>query len=271
MDLVIAAGQAEVTVGWFEGPDLRGHWRLATDPARTADEYGLMLRQLLAGIEVPHTDVRSATIGSVLPAVTGLLEGACRRFVDVPARVVTPQTPLPIRLDVDDARVLDVYRIACAVAAHRLYRRDCVVVNLGAATSFTCVSGDGAFVGGAVAPGACVAADALFTRVGESFDGTLRAPERVIGRTSLDSVRSGVFYAAVDVVDGLARRIREEWGRPDALVIATGRLADAVGPHCRLIAAVEPYLALHGLKYIHDHNFTAAGRIVLPVAEVARG
>ena len=254
MDLVFLAGHAEIALGAFHGHELRGHWRLASDTHRTPDEYGVLLRQILSLAGVAHTDVRSATIGSVVPALTRLLEVACRRFVDTPAGVVTAATPLPIRLEVDAARVLDVGRIANAVAVHRLYRRDTIVVDLGSATTYTCVSEGGAFVGGAVAPGVKTAAAPLFERAAGAFDGGLEAPERVVGRTPLECVRSGVFYGAVDAVDGMVRRLRNEWGRPDALVIATGGLADVVGPHCRAIAAIEPHLALHGLKLVHDHN-----------------
>ncbi|HEU4451967.1 MAG TPA: type III pantothenate kinase [Longimicrobium sp.] len=261
MDIVIDVGHTETGVGWFEGAELRGSWRLATDPRRTADDYGLALRQMLGIVGVSHTDVRSATIGSVVPAVTRVLEAACRRYVDTPPNEVSALVPLPLRLEVDDPLALSPSRLANAAAAHRLYRRrDVVVVDLGASTTYDCVTRDGAFVGGVIAPGLRSAASTLPEWTGRFPDGGLAPPGRVIGHRVEESVRSGVFFGAVDAVEGMLGRIREAWGKADALVVATGGLAEALAPHCRAVAVIEPHLTLHGLKAIHDHHARAARR-----------
>lgn len=255
MDLVFDVGHAETAVGCFVRAELRGTWKLATDARRPPDEYGLLLKQMLAGIGAAHTDVRSATIGAAVPAVARLLETACRRHLDAPANHVTAGVPLPLRLAVDDPAGVSAARIANAVAAHRLYRRrDVIVVDLGTSTTYDCVGGDGVFAGGAIAPGVKSAAESLAEYTAQFPDAGLHPPERVVGRRLAESVLSGVFYGAVDAVEGMVRRIRDEWGRPDALVVATGGLADVIGPHCRGIAVVEPHLTLHGLKLVHDHH-----------------
>jgi type III pantothenate kinase len=264
MDLVFDVGHSETAVGWFEGAELRGQWRLRTDPARTPDETGLLLRQILSLVPLPHTDIRSVTVGSVVPAVTRVLEVACRRYIDTPVNQVSALVPLPIRLEVDDPPAVAPSRLANAVAAHRLYRRrDLIVADLGAASTYDCVSREGVFVGGAIAPGIRAAASTLaeWARLG---DAGLLPPERVIGRGVEESVRSGVFFGAVDAVEGMVRRLREAWGRPDAMVVATGGLAELVGPHCRGIAVVEPHLTLHGLKLVHDYHAPALPRARRP-------
>ena len=251
MDLAFDVGNTETVVGWFEEGSLRGHWRVSTDGRRTADEYGLVLAQLLAaaGVERP---VRSATIGSVVPAMTQTLAEGCRRYLGVEARAIDARTPLPIRLDVEEPLTVGADRIVNTLAATRLYAADCVVVDLGTATTFDCITRDGVFIGGVISPGVKTAAANLTERTAKLPRVELLPPERVIGRRTEACIQSGVFYGAVDAIDGTVDRIRAEWGAPELLVVATGGLAELVGPYCRTVQKVEPFLTLYGLELARE-------------------
>jgi type III pantothenate kinase len=264
MDLVFDVGNTETVVGWFEAGELRGHWRLTTDGRRTADEYGMLLRQLLRASGADRRAVRSATIGSVVPALTQTLADACARHLDVEARAVTARSSLPIRLDVEEPLTVGADRIVNTLAASRLFGADCVVVDLGTATTFDCITSDGVFMGGVISPGVKTAAANLTERTAKLPRVELVPPDRVIGRRTESCIQSGVFFGAVDAIDGTVERIRAEWAPPALLVIATGGLAELIGPHCRTVQRIEPFLTLHGLELARRHLAAepAAGRPV---------
>jgi type III pantothenate kinase len=253
MDLVFDVGNTETVVGRFADGRLAGHWRLSTDGRRTADEYGAMLLQLLATAGVGQERVRSATIGSVVPAMTQTLGEACRRHLGVEARAIDARTPLPIRLDVEEPLTVGADRIVNTLAAMRLYAADCVVVDLGTATTFDCITAGGVFIGGVISPGVKTAAANLTERTAKLPRVELVPPERVIGRRTEACIQSGVFFGAVDAIDGTVERIRAEWGAGELLVVATGGLAELVGPYCRTVAKVEPFLTLYGLEFAREH------------------
>ncbi|HET6231439.1 MAG TPA: type III pantothenate kinase [Longimicrobiaceae bacterium] len=253
MDRVFDVGHTETVVGCFRGAELASHWRLTTDARRTPDEYGLLLRQLLAADGVEPREVRSATIGSVVPALTSILRGACSRLLHVEAATVDARTSLPIRLDVEEPLTVGADRIVNTLAALRLYHSDVIVVDLGTATTYDCITADGVFVGGVIAPGVKTAAERLTERTAKLPRVDLVAPERVIGRRTETCLQSGIFYGAVDAIDGMVRRIRAEWGKPDALAVATGGLAQMLAPHSETITRVDPFLTLHGLRFAREH------------------
>jgi type III pantothenate kinase len=253
MDLVFDVGNTETVIGWFEASELRGHWRVSTDGRRTADEYGLMLMQLLAAAGVGGVPVRSATIGSVVPALTLTLTDACRRYLGAEVAAVGARTPLPIKLDVEEPLTVGADRIVNTLAALRMFGVDTVVVDLGTATTFDCITRDGVFIGGVISPGVKTAASNLTERTAKLPRVELVPPQRVIGRRTEACIQSGVFYGAVDAIDGTVTRIREEWGVPELLVVATGGLAELIGPHCRTVQKIEPFLTLYGLEFARAH------------------
>lgn len=253
MDLVFDVGNTETVIGWFEATELRGHWRVSTDGRRTADEYGLMLMQLLAAAGAGGAPVRSATIGSVVPAMTLTLSDACRRYLGAEVYAVGARTPLPIRLDVEEPLTVGADRIVNTLAALRMFGVDTVVVDLGTATTFDCITRDGVFIGGVISPGVKTAASNLTERTAKLPRVELVPPQRVIGRRTETCIQSGVFYGAVDAIDGTVTRIREEWGVPELLVVATGGLAELICPHCRTVQRIEPFLTLYGLEFAREH------------------
>lgn len=254
MQLVVDVGNTETVVGVAEdGHEVVAHWRLSSTVPRTADEYAHLLRSLLREDGYPPGGLRQAVLGSVVPETSRTLGEALGRVVDGPVHVVGPESPLPIRLDVEEPLTVGADRIVNTLAAATLYGRDTVAVDLGTATTFDVITADGAFLGGVIAPGVSAGLEWLARRTAKLPRVELVPPEKCIGRRTETCIRSGIFYSVVDAVDGLVRRIVEEWGRPDPLVVATGGFARAVGPHCRRVERVEPLLTLYGLALAGEH------------------
>lgn len=253
LDLVFDVGNTETAAGLFDGDRIAAHWRFASDARRTPDEYGVLLRQLLDAAGADRAHLRSATLGSVVPALTGLLGQACESYLDVAARSIDARTPLPIRLDVEEPLTVGADRILNTLAVSRIYATDAVVVDLGTATTYDCVTADGVFLGGVIAPGVRTAAEQLTVRTAKLPRVELRAPATVIGRRTETNLQSGIFWSAVDALDGMVRRIRAEWQKPSVLVVATGGLAALIGPHCETVQVVEPLLTLHGLRLAREY------------------
>ena len=249
MDLVIDVGNSETVLGLVrpEGLELATHWRVSTTVPRTVDEYELLLRSLLAGRGYGPDDVGLAVVGSVVPAATGIITDTLARLADDPPIVVTARSPLPIELDVDEPLTVGADRIVNTLAAKEMYGRDTIAVDLGTATTFDCITADGVFVGGVISQGLQAGLEWLGRKTAKLPDVELSPPERVIGRRTEECIRSGVFYSAVDAVDGIVRRIQREWARPDVYVVATGGYATVIGPHAATVHHIEPFLTLYGL------------------------
>lgn len=242
-------GNSETTIGLFDGDALRAHWRIITDVPRTSDEVGVLLRGLIAGADVALDDVRGVAIASVVRGMAAHLVDACHRWLPVHRLEVFDATsPLPITLAVDEPLTVGADRIINTLIASRRYQRDVIVVDLGTATTFDCITKDAVFLGGVIAPGVRTSAETLFRRTSRLPATELVAPEHVIGKRTEDCIRSGVMFGNADAIDGVVRRIIEEWPRAERpMVIATGGLAELFAPLCRSFDAVDPYLTLHGL------------------------
>ena len=253
MILVLDVGNTETTIGLFEGDALRAHWRTTTDVARTPDEFGIVLRGLLAARGVNPGAVRGSAIGSVVPAVTAPLAEALHDLLGATALVVDGSSPLPIRLDVDEPATVGADRILNTLAACRLYARDTVVVDLGTATTYDCITGDGIFLGGIIQPGVRTSAETLFRRTSKLPATELVPPRQVIGRRTEECIRAGVLFGAADSIDGIVRRVKKAWpAQATPYVVATGGLAEQLRPYCSEIEHVEPFLTLIGLRFAHE-------------------
>ena len=257
--LVFDAGNTETTVGLFTGETLEAQWRLTTTVERTPDELALLIRQLLGSREITTDTVQGTAIGSVVPSVTGPLAEACATSFGRAPLIVDGATPLPIHLAVDEPLTVGADRLLNTLAASRTYRRDTIVVDLGTATTYDCITGDGVFLGGVIAPGVRTSAETLFRRTAKLPATELRAPAKVIGTRTEDCIRAGVVYGAAAAVDGIVRRIIGEWPlhglpergsavAPKPLVVATGGLAPLIQPLCETIEVVAPTLTLDGLR-----------------------
>ena len=250
MILVFDVGNSETTIGLFTAEMLRGHWRIVTSVPRTADEYGVLIGSLLqrGGYETDRVD--GVAIGSVVPAVTGPLLEACSRYLPASSSIVVDANAgLPIKLDVDEPMTVGADRIINTLAASRMFGRDCIVVDMGTATTFDCITAEGVFIGGVIAPGVQTSAETLTRKTSKLPATELVVPQRAIGRRTEDCIRSGVIYGAADAIDGMVRRIKDEWPhREKPLVVATGGFAEMFGKLCKELDRVEPYLTLQGLQ-----------------------
>lgn len=254
MQLVVDVGNTETVVGVVSGEmELKAHWRISTVVPRTADEYGYLLRGLLREAGFTPDRLVRVVLGSVVPSVTGVLEPAVHALVrDGAVVVVGPESDLPIRLDVEEPRTVGADRIVNTLAAREMFGRDTIAVDLGTATTYDCITANGVFTGGVIAPGVSAGLEWLGRRTAKLPSVGFTPPERVVGRRTETCIQSGIFFGVVDALDGMVERIRREWGRPDPLVVATGGYATLVAPHCRTVERVEPWLTLYGLALAGD-------------------
>ena len=253
MILVFDVGNTETTIGLMAGDAVREHWRIMTGGERTPDEWALLLRALLAAAGLAPSAVQGTAIGSVVPPVTQPLAEACERCFGAPPVVIDASSPLPIRLEVDEPLTVGADRLINTLAAARLFGRDTIVVDLGTATTYDCITADGVFLGGVIQPGVRTSAETLIRRTSKLPATELRPPARVIGKRTEECIRAGVLYGAADSIDGIVRRIKAEWpGREVPLVVATGGLAASLRPFCAELERVEPDLTLQGLRIAYE-------------------
>jgi type III pantothenate kinase len=272
--LAFDVGNTETVMGLFRSTELLEHWRIATHPERTVDEMGLLVRALIRESGFDVDQVRAAVIGSVVPNMTAILAETAQHHLAARVEVIDARSKLPIRLDVEEPLTVGPDRIVNTLAAMRIYAVDTIAVDLGTATTFDCITADGVFIGGIIAPGVKTGAETLVRRTAALPRVELDRPIRVIGRRTEACLRSGIFFGAVETVDGLVRRIKAEWQKPNAHVVATGGLATLIGPHCKSVDRIEPYLTLYGLQLAFAHlessgpNAAAAAKAASPPRRV---
>ena len=253
--LVLDVGNTNTVVGLFEGDSLRTHWRLTTHPDRTADEIGMWLRQLLAWEGVDPERLIGVAVSSVVPPMDPRLRDGIERFLDRTPFFVEPgiKTGMPLRVEAPQELGAD--RLCDAVAAYAEHGGPCVVIDFGTAVTWEVVSARGEYLGGIIAPGPGVTAEALASRTAKLPRVAMAPPPRVIGKATVDSIQSGLFYGYLGLVEGLTRRILAEVG--DATVVATGGFAAVIAAHTDVIQRVEPDLTLHGLRLLWLKNRAA--------------
>lgn len=259
MLLALDVGNTETTAGLLDGDKMVAHWRLTTHVDRTPDELVLLLRSLLAGANIDPKKLHAAGIASVVPSMTQPLAEACRLLGATPV-IIDGGSALPIKLDVDEPLTVGADRIVNTLAASRLYKRDTIVVDLGTATTFDCITADGVFLGGVIAPGVRTALETLVRRTSKLPSTELIPPARTIGKRTEECIRSGVLFGAAESIDGIVRRIKAEWpGGGTPLVVATGGLAPVLQPLCSSLERVELDLTLQGIRLAVEHLSGASG------------
>ena len=259
--LVADVGNTETVFGLMEltGTEVLESWRVSTRAPRTAAEYRVLLTALLAQRPEASDAIRRGVLGSVVPSVTRTVREVMSSIVRGPVFEVTADSPLPIRLDVEEPRTVGADRIVNTLAAKTRFARDTIAVDLGTATTFDCITADGVFCGGVIAPGVSAGLDWLARSTAKLPTVELIPPDAVVGRRTETCIQSGVFYSAVDAIDGMVARIRESWhpgghpGSEDILVVATGGFAPVVAPHTKSVDRIEPFLTLQGLAIAGSH------------------
>ena len=252
MLIAVDAGNTHTVVGLFEGDQLLDHWRIATNAARTSDEHALLVSQFLGQYDRGFDDVTGMVVSSTVPRLTAVLRTLAERYLSVAPVVLEPGTRSGISILYDNPRQVGPDRIANAVAAWDRYGGPTIMVDFGTATTVDAISGKGEYLGGAILPGIEISLDALFARAAALSWVELAKPRRVIGKTTAESVQSGVLYGFASAVDGLVNRFQAELG--PCTVVSTGGLAELITPLTETIQHHEPWLTLRGLRLIHAMN-----------------
>lgn len=246
MLLTLDAGNSEVTAGLFDGELLVRRWRVATN---LLDDPDTFLTAQRAAMDTVLTAVRAVCIASVVPHLNDRLQTAARKLSSGAVCFLSASSALPLQFEVEQPEGVGADRIANALAVFTRHIGDAVIVDLGTATTCDCVTADGRFLGGAIAPGVRGAMHALAARGAQLAASDLIVPDVAIGRTTDEAIRSGVLLGVASMVDGLVERMRAEWptpGRPRC--VATGGFAALIAPHSAVIEAVDQDLTLSGLK-----------------------
>jgi len=251
--LVVDIGNTNTVLGFYDRAKLVRTFRLETSMRRTTDELLVLLRGLIDGAAIDAGDVDAGIVGSVVPALTERFVDAAEDAFDCEMLVVGPGVKTGMPILTDNTREVGPDRIVNAVAAHALVGGAAIVVDFGTATTFDCVSAAGEYLGGAIAPGMEISANALTSRTAMLPRTELVKPPQPIGKNTVHAMQSGIVYGYVGLVDGMVERLRGELG-PDAAVLATGGLARLVGAESRTIDRVEEDLTLQGLRLIHERN-----------------
>jgi type III pantothenate kinase len=253
MLLVIDAGNTNVVVAVHDGTGWRGIWRIATEPQRTSDEYAVWLLALLELSALKREAVSGAVIGTVVPAALYHLRRLCRDWFDVEPLIARSSLDWGFEIRVDTPEEVGADRLLNSLAGHRTYGGPLVVIDFGTATTFDVVGGDGAYLGGVIAPGIQLSIEALHRAAARLPRIGIGRPQAVIGRSTVAAMQSGVYWGYVAMIEGIVARIQAEYGEK-LKVIATGGLAPLLAEGTMVIERIDPDLTLDGLRMLAERN-----------------
>lgn len=257
MLLAIDVGNTNTVLGVFEGKDLRAHWRLTTNRSQTADEYGILIRNLFSLDGIQPGQIADIMISSVVPPLNSMLEEMATKYFRLQALFLGPGTRTGMAIHYDNPQEVGADRVANSVAAFDKYGGPCIVVDFGTAITFDTVSDKGEYLGGVIAPGIGISSEALFQRAARLPRVEIREPQQVIGTNTVTSMQSGLFYGAVGLVDGILDRLCAVLGEKTK-VIATGGQASLVAAASKYKPPVDLSLTLEGLRIIYERNLPGA-------------
>lgn len=253
MLLAIDIGNTNIKIGVFDGDELKATWNLATGIHRTTDEYGGVLLNLMERKKVSPSEITGVALCSVVPPLLPAFVELCTKYLHSEALVVEAGVKTGMRIRLDNPREVGSDRVVDAVAAQHLYGEPLIIIDLGTATTFSVVSQEGDYLGGAIAPGIVIATEALYTRTAALPRIRLNRPEQAIGRNTIAAMQSGVIFGHVGLIEGMIQRIEQELGSK-VKVIATGGQAYFLAQEIPAIEMVNPDLTLIGLRLIYEMN-----------------
>jgi type III pantothenate kinase len=253
MLLTIDIGNTNITLGLYDGEEPGPRWRLATKHEQMPDEYGIRFLAMLRHADVQPEDISGICMASVVPPLTGKIVEACQRYLDREPLVVDAGVKTGVKIRYEDPKAVGADRIVDCAAVQHFYGGPACVVDFGTGTTFDAISAEGDYLGGAIAPGIGIAAEALFSRAAKLSRVDLTRPPSVIGRNTTHALQSGLLFGYVGLVEGMVARFYKELG-PEMKVIATGGLAEVVAAETEVLQIVAPWLTLDGLRIIWEMN-----------------
>ncbi len=254
MILVVDVGNTHIVLGVYGQTELLASWRLNTDKERTADELGMFMLNLFDHAGLKAGEIEAVIIASVVPPIMYTLEHSIKKYFKLDPMIIGPGTKTGINIRYQNPKEVGTDRIVNAVAGFELYGGPLIIVDMGTATTFCAVSARGEYLGGVICPGVKISLEALFQKAAKLPRIDLIKPDGVIGKNTVSSMQSGIFYGYIGQVDYIVKRMKQEMQEDNIKVIATGGLARFISEESRTIDHVNPTLTLEGLRIVYERN-----------------
>lgn len=250
MLLVIDVGNTNITMGVFDGDNLKANWRIATNKDKSSDEIGIMLLSFFDFDNIDYKMISNVIISSVVPTIMYSLTHAIKKYLKITPIVVDSNVKSPLKIKSENKHELGADRVVNAIGAVSIYKAPMIIVDFGTATTFCAINEKNEYLGGAIMPGIKISMSALVEKTAKLPRIEISKPENIIGKNTVEGMKSGVYYGYVGSVDYIVSKMKEELGAPDANVIATGGLARMICQDSKTITAVDSLLTLKGLREI---------------------
>lgn len=254
MLLVVDVGNTNITLGVFDNDDLKASFRLTTSTARTSDEYGLILRDLIIAKNIPFESIKSVVIASVVPKVMHSLVSGIIKYFNITPLIVGSGTKTGIKIPVANPKEVGADRVVDAVAAYEIYGGPVLVIDFGTAITYDLISADGSFIAAVTSPGLRIAANALWTQTAKLPEIEIAMPDTILAKDTVTSMQAGLVFGCIGQTEYIVKRMLKEAGIDKCRVIATGGLGKIIADVTDIIEVYDPNLTLKGLKIIHDKN-----------------